>query len=170
MYWNLISLRLKDHPGDCLIHHHLSAGGRQSSALPMCRDDFVYGPSQWETTLHCNVVSHWVGPKTKWNHLTSPAPIKQSSGHPFCFSVTIMFLFCREQSGIPSDGAFLYINNPVCQARNLRKAAAPSLTNSRCQDHGSLFCITGPLYCKTTGLLASPHRGSVMLSFQDFIA
>ena len=26
-----------------------------------CRYHFVYAPSQWETTLHCNVVSHWLG-------------------------------------------------------------------------------------------------------------
>ena len=24
-------------------------------------------PSQWETTLHCNVVSHWLGTITKWS-------------------------------------------------------------------------------------------------------
>ena len=29
------------------------------------RDHFVYAPSQWETTLQCNVVSHWLG--TYWN-------------------------------------------------------------------------------------------------------
>ena len=28
---------------------------------------FVYGPSQWVTTLHCNVVSHWLGAYTKWS-------------------------------------------------------------------------------------------------------
>ena len=28
------------------------------------RDHFVYAPSQWETTLHCNVVSHWLGAYT----------------------------------------------------------------------------------------------------------
>ena len=28
-------------------------------------------PSQWETTLHCNVVSHWPGTYTKWSlHLS----------------------------------------------------------------------------------------------------
>ena len=26
------------------------------------RDHFVYVLSQWETTLHCNVVSHWLSP------------------------------------------------------------------------------------------------------------
>ena len=26
------------------------------------RDRFGYGLSQWETTLHCNVVSHWLSP------------------------------------------------------------------------------------------------------------
>ena len=24
-------------------------------------------PSQWKTTLHCNGVSHWLGPYTKWS-------------------------------------------------------------------------------------------------------
>ena len=31
------------------------------------RDYFAYAPSQWETTLHCNVVSHWLGAYTKWS-------------------------------------------------------------------------------------------------------
>ena len=31
------------------------------------RDYFVNGPSQWETTLHCNIVSHWLGAYTKWS-------------------------------------------------------------------------------------------------------
>ena len=26
---------------------------------------FLHAPIQWETTLHCNVVSHWLGPCTK---------------------------------------------------------------------------------------------------------
>ena len=26
----------------------------------------VYGLSQWETTLHCNVVSHWLSPYKEW--------------------------------------------------------------------------------------------------------
>ena len=34
---------------------------------PVYRDHFVYAPSQWETTLHCNVVSHWLGAYTKWS-------------------------------------------------------------------------------------------------------
>ena len=31
------------------------------------RDHFVNAPSQWKTTLHCNVVSHWSGAYTKWS-------------------------------------------------------------------------------------------------------
>ena len=31
------------------------------------RDHFVYAPSQWETTLQCNVVFHWLGACTKWS-------------------------------------------------------------------------------------------------------
>ena len=33
----------------------------------LSRDYSVYVPSQWETTLHCNVVSHWLGAYTKWS-------------------------------------------------------------------------------------------------------
>ena len=29
------------------------------------RDYFVYAPNQWETTLQCNIVSHWLGAYTK---------------------------------------------------------------------------------------------------------
>ena len=38
------------------------------------KDRFVNAPSQWEVTLHCNVVSHWLGAFTKWslgNHMIS---------------------------------------------------------------------------------------------------
>ena len=35
----------------------------------LCRDYFVYVPCQWETTLHCNVVSHWLGSYIKWSLL-----------------------------------------------------------------------------------------------------
>ena len=31
------------------------------------KDHFVYVPSQWETTLPCNVVSHWLGTYTEWS-------------------------------------------------------------------------------------------------------
>ena len=30
-------------------------------------DTFVYASGLWETTLHCNVVSHWLGAYTKWS-------------------------------------------------------------------------------------------------------
>ena len=31
------------------------------------RDHFVCALSQWETMLHCNFVSHWLGSHTKWS-------------------------------------------------------------------------------------------------------
>ena len=31
------------------------------------KDLFGYGLRQWETTLHCNVVSHWLSPYLKWS-------------------------------------------------------------------------------------------------------
>ena len=37
-------------------------GAREAAAV-------VYAPSQWGTTLQCNVVSHWLGAYTKWSLL-----------------------------------------------------------------------------------------------------
>ena len=31
------------------------------------KDCFVNVPSLWETALHCNIVSHWLGTYTKWS-------------------------------------------------------------------------------------------------------
>ena len=54
------------------------------------RDDFVHAPGQWETTLHCTVVSHWLGAHTKWSLGQSWSVVycwgiaetdKQASGH-----------------------------------------------------------------------------------------
>ena len=35
--------------------------------LYMPRGHFMYAPSQWETTLQCNVVSHWLGAYAEWS-------------------------------------------------------------------------------------------------------
>ena len=49
-----------------IIHHWFSC---QSNILAWDNysDPFVNAPSQWETTLQCNVVSHWLGSFTKWS-------------------------------------------------------------------------------------------------------
>ena len=55
-------------------HLHLLWRGKQIGRemiqprwqLMTSRDHFLYGPSQWEVTLHCNVISHWLGPYMKW--------------------------------------------------------------------------------------------------------
>ena len=36
-------------------------------AYTVIRDHFVYVLSQWETTLQCDIVSHWLGAPTKWS-------------------------------------------------------------------------------------------------------
>ena len=41
----------------------------------MNRDHFVYVLSQWETTLQCNVISHWLGTFTIWS-LHDPSGVK----------------------------------------------------------------------------------------------
>ena len=52
-YWECLSI--------CNIQHILID---IYTELLRCRDYSVYGLSQWETTLHRNVVSHWLSPYT----------------------------------------------------------------------------------------------------------
>ena len=43
------------------------------------RDHLVYVPSQWEMTLHCNVILYWLGAYTKWSlHIQIFCHIKTS--------------------------------------------------------------------------------------------
>ena len=58
----------------------------ETSQVP-CREHFFNAPSQWEMTLHCNVVSHWQGAYTKlsltmagftWNVMTFITDILRS--------------------------------------------------------------------------------------------
>ena len=41
------------------------SGPYDMSSHDSIRDYFIYAPSQWETTLQCSVVSHWLGSCTK---------------------------------------------------------------------------------------------------------
>ena len=46
------------------------------------RDYFVHAASQWETTLQCNVVSHWLAAYTKWSLCCMYlAPMESESCH-----------------------------------------------------------------------------------------
>ena len=63
------------------------------------RDHFVYAPSQWETTLQCNIISHWLSAYTKWSlqrestngPVDSPnkAPVMQKA-FP-CYDIIMLF-------------------------------------------------------------------------------
>ena len=54
--------------GQSTVYHTnncLSKLSVKKSTKHHCWDNFVYAPCQWETTLQCNVVSHWLGAYTK---------------------------------------------------------------------------------------------------------
>ena len=55
---------------DQTTYHYLNQGWLTCSLLTcvcVIRDKFMNVPSRWEKTLHCNVVSHWLGANTKWS-------------------------------------------------------------------------------------------------------
>ena len=56
---------VKQHVGKQIFSLHQHIGWMTYQVYT--KDHFVYAPSQWETTLQCNVVSHWLGAYTEWS-------------------------------------------------------------------------------------------------------
>ena len=55
-----------------MLYHKVGVGDslhktQMTGKVHRLRDHFVYVPSQWEMTLHRNVISHWLGTYTKWS-------------------------------------------------------------------------------------------------------
>ena len=46
------------------------------------RDNFLCAPSQWETTLQCNVVSHWLGACWEWSVWALTQTMRERVKHP----------------------------------------------------------------------------------------
>ena len=55
------------------------------AAVWNCRDRSGYGLSQWGTTLHCNVVSHWLSVYPEWS--LSQWHNKDNLTHSFAYSL-----------------------------------------------------------------------------------
>ena len=104
------------------------------------RDHFVYAPSQWETTLQCNVVSHWLGAYTKWSLLS------MCSQWLHCFSLQwLLVLSCGDRA----------YNGLHCLAF-FRGA----------WDHPQSSAMPSPEYeLLTVGILHNPHVNSLACAF-----
>ena len=95
--------------GQCRTHKSLPSSMRNSSNH-LHRDHFVYAPSHSETTLQCNIISHWLGAYTKWSLHT---PQSGSRNHrkskyicmfPQCISAQNSLIphhFCCTHAGWP---------------------------------------------------------------------
>ena len=66
-YLNMLSsdLFLKELTGNLIL---LYKRLKEECSLHTGGGHFVNTPGQWDPTLHCNVVSHWLGAYTKWFH------------------------------------------------------------------------------------------------------
>ena len=57
--------------------------------IQIYRDYVVYAPSQWQTTLHCNVISHWPGACTEESlystHLIQSSTFVSITGRIDCY-------------------------------------------------------------------------------------
>ena len=85
------------------------------------RDHFVYAPCQWETMLHCNIVSQWLGAYTKWSLLRLLIFTFWCSCHSNCstfpstasYSVTILLSMTlpviRDTYAIFTSDVYVYV-------------------------------------------------------------
>ena len=91
------------------------------------RDHFVYAPNQWETTLHCNFVSHWLGTYTKWS-------LDQwwicSCHEKQCLRQTISKTAPSQQASItPDSGLGFFRPKPVSSGQNGKNWIKPVLSS-----------------------------------------
>ena len=54
------------------------------SIVCVCRDHFWYRLSQWETMVHCNVVSHWLCPSPEWSPVCDGTVWRRQFGAGLC--------------------------------------------------------------------------------------
>ena len=76
------------------------------------RDHFVYASSQWETTLQCNVVSHWLDAYTKWS-LHNECWVAKITIHFGLFitcAVCAIFIFLNSHCGLVIDTSEILVN------------------------------------------------------------
>ena len=61
------------------VHLEIFPSGTKIGPGLSCRDQSRYAPSQWETSLQCNDVSHWLGAHLNWSLSCSKS---KSQYHP----------------------------------------------------------------------------------------
>ena len=72
--------------------HSQCSGTHYGKANHTLQGSFVYAPIQWETTLQCNVVSHWLGAYTKWSLQCT----LNSIGQTLTKVLPLLVSFCRD--------------------------------------------------------------------------
>ena len=89
---------------------HIPVMDQKLSQSPQYRNHFVYALSQWETTLQCNVVTHWLGAFT---YSSCPWAIDVYCEHygeklPYCERTCLYYICYRNIIGKPASDWTLF--------------------------------------------------------------
>ena len=104
-------------------------------------DHFVHAPSQWETTLHGNAVSHWLDAYTKPSRDTDLSTMDKYMYTCGCWCTLSRMLLCTNEK--LNVFSIWYVYTPfVCQSVTSYRVLSIyrgqfSLNNSRKTTHGS---------------------------------
>ena len=73
----------------------------KQTCITLHNDHFVYVPSQWETTLQCNVISHWLSTYTKWSLFVVPIINVSADGLSLLGAITSAGTVIKKKNGCP---------------------------------------------------------------------
>ena len=105
-------------------------------------DHSWYGPSQWETTLHYNIVSHWLSPYPVWSRYWRP---HQPRCHIIVLLLTIhMYLTCAFR--------LCSVNDQLISV-TLNWYNVKTITHYCPVDH-NIICVTEPLWLINISILS----------------
>ena len=113
-------------------------GFKSCKSLP-CRADSRFAPSQWETSLHCNDVSHWLGAS-----LESVLPWTDASQSKFC-----IIRQNRHQLSRPIFSRFSCGGNMLLNVGPTHDGRIVPIFEERLRQMGEWLNVNGPAIYKT---------------------
>ena len=88
---------------------------------------FVFAPFQWETTLHCNVVSHLLGANSKWWTIWCLSPVNERRTY---FVTSSLIGWAQSQNGpwvLPISSRIAYNEYPIPTTKSREFTSESSL-------------------------------------------
>ena len=148
--------------------------------MTKCWDQSRYAPSQWETSLHCNDVSHWLSPYLDWSLQCNVWPATGAlTVHLSNISSTIFPLWSQYNLRCVRTPSYtMYINSAATLVSEFALLPFISPQTTAAYIQGSGFVLWYVRYCslrkimgymRTMGRMPTVDRGQVATQTTEYI-